>query len=426
MIVKNEAHCLAECLGSVRSIADEIVIADTGSTDGTVAVARRFGAKVFSIEWRHDFAEARNHSLEAATGDWLLHLDADEVLDPEGAARIRALVDADGYGASAIEVTLANYCNAPRAWRWTPAHPNDPWARGRSGYIAVPLLRLFRNRCGYHYREPVHENITESVLEAGGIVRAEPIVIHHYGYGGDAAPKGHVYLEIARRKAAQRPRDAKAWHDLAEQLLSLNQTAEAESAARRALEVEPTHLGAATTLGNILLNRGSLDEARALFEALEAAGTSPPHVVTALAAIACHQGRVEEAIHRLEAVIEAAPHTIMARLYYARALDLSGRAADARRQLEAALAIAPALTELQNRAEAHRLRCDGEHEYRSGHTQPALGTLVRALKLDPEDPVIHLALGVVLEALDQAPAADKSFTRACRLASSLKDRRKLL
>ena len=109
-----------------------------------------------------------------------------------GARRVRAIVDADGRGpdgtaADAIEVTLANYCDVPRAWRWVAVAPDAPMARGAAGYIAVGLLRLFRNGCGYEYREPVHENITESVLESGGRIRSEPVVVHHYGYGAQSA-----------------------------------------------------------------------------------------------------------------------------------------------------------------------------------------------------------------------------------------------
>ncbi len=156
MIVKNEAVCLGDCLESVRAIADEIVVADTGSTDDTMAVARRFGATVLEVGWDNDFAKARNQCVARATGDWLLHLDADEMLDEEGARQVRAIVDADGTepdgsAADAIEVTLANYCDDPRAWRWVAVAQEAPMARGFSGYIAVGLLRLFRNGCGYEY-----------------------------------------------------------------------------------------------------------------------------------------------------------------------------------------------------------------------------------------------------------------------------------
>ncbi|MFO7973983.1 MAG: tetratricopeptide repeat protein [Candidatus Hydrogenedentota bacterium] len=422
MIVKNEAECLGKCLASVRDIADELVIGDTGSTDQTVAVAERFHARVFEIPWRDDFAWARNRVLEAATGDWLLHLDADEVLDAQGAAQIRAVVDADGAGADAIEVTLANYCDDPRSWRWVAVAPDDPMARGHAGYVGAPLLRLFRNKQGFEYREPVHENITESVVERGGVVRAEPILIHHYGYqAGDARSdaKKAFYLELNRKKTEERPDDPKAWHDYAEQALVCGDAAAAEAATRRALELEPLHLGAATTLANILLNRGDLEEAQVLLMRMEAAGVTAPHVHTALGAIACRIGRLEDARQRLESVLTAAPGSVMARLYLARVYDRLGDFSAARGLLEKGCALTPAIEELQHRLEAHRLREGGEQAFAAGNLERAARDLIAALKLDPDDPFIHNDLGVVSHALGQVDRARTSFERALKLAPGL-------
>ena len=78
LIAKNEARCLARCLQSVRAIADEVIVTDTGSTDATVKIAGEFGAKVSHFAWISDFAAARNFALAQATGDWILVLDADE------------------------------------------------------------------------------------------------------------------------------------------------------------------------------------------------------------------------------------------------------------------------------------------------------------------------------------------------------------
>lgn len=78
MIVKNEARCLVRCLNSIRTVVDEIIVADTGSTDDTVKIARDLGAKVPHFKWVNDFAAARNFALEQAAGEWILVLDADE------------------------------------------------------------------------------------------------------------------------------------------------------------------------------------------------------------------------------------------------------------------------------------------------------------------------------------------------------------
>ncbi len=419
MIVKNEAECLAECLDSVREIADEIVIADTGSTDDTIAIARRYGADVFSIPWNRDFAEARNRALAAATGDWILHMDADETLDSDGAARIRALVDADGNGAEAISITLANYCDDARAWRWKPVEAGNPNARGKAGFIPVELLRLFRNGRGFQYREAVHENITESVRDAGGAVRDEEIVIHHHGYGRNAVQKGQRYLAIAREKVLQRPYDAKAWLDLAEQLLALGETDEAERAARRAMEQDAGHLGAATTLANILLNRDALDDAKAVLEKLVANGETAAHVRVALGAIVCKQGRLHEARRLLEEALQENDSYLMGRLYLARVLDLLGDVSAAHKQLEQAVEIAPTLNEAADRLKAHSVRQQAQRAFSAGNLRHALELLVEALKRDGQDPVIHFALGVVMNTFNERGRASESFQRACVLAPSV-------
>jgi glycosyltransferase involved in cell wall biosynthesis len=78
LIARNEARCLARCLGSVRDIVQEMVVVDTGSTDDTLRIAREFNAKVVNFAWIDDFSAARNCALQQATGDWVLVLDADE------------------------------------------------------------------------------------------------------------------------------------------------------------------------------------------------------------------------------------------------------------------------------------------------------------------------------------------------------------
>lgn len=80
MIVKNEAEDLEKCLESIKFSIDEIVIVDTGSTDETKSIARHYTSKVYDFEWCNDFSKARNFSIEKATHDWVLVLDADEVV----------------------------------------------------------------------------------------------------------------------------------------------------------------------------------------------------------------------------------------------------------------------------------------------------------------------------------------------------------
>jgi glycosyltransferase involved in cell wall biosynthesis len=83
MIVKNEAKVLERCLRSVEGIPEEIIIVDTGSEDSTKEIAENFTSRVFDFNWVDDFSVARNYSFDQATMDYILWLDADDILVPE-------------------------------------------------------------------------------------------------------------------------------------------------------------------------------------------------------------------------------------------------------------------------------------------------------------------------------------------------------
>ena len=91
MIVKNEEDVIARCLESVKDLVDEINIVDTGSTDNTKKIVKQFTNRIFEFEWVHHFAQARNFSFQQATQDYILWLDADDVLLAEDQEKFKAL-----------------------------------------------------------------------------------------------------------------------------------------------------------------------------------------------------------------------------------------------------------------------------------------------------------------------------------------------
>lgn len=95
LIVKNEGSYLATCLQSVRDIADEIVVTDTGSTDNTVAIALEFADKVLFHEWQNDFSEARNFSIQFSRTRWIGWIDGDESLLPKSIQPLLDLIQND-------------------------------------------------------------------------------------------------------------------------------------------------------------------------------------------------------------------------------------------------------------------------------------------------------------------------------------------
>ncbi len=91
MIVKNEETVLARCLESIKDVVDEINIIDTGSTDTTKSIAAKYTSRIFDFKWINHFAAARNFSFQQATKDYILWLDADDVVTVEGRDKLQHL-----------------------------------------------------------------------------------------------------------------------------------------------------------------------------------------------------------------------------------------------------------------------------------------------------------------------------------------------
>ncbi|HLO04043.1 MAG TPA: glycosyltransferase family 2 protein [Symbiobacteriaceae bacterium] len=163
MIVKNEERYLQNCLLSVYGVVDEICIVDTGSSDQTVAIAERLGARVEHRVWRDDFAWARNESLAMATGDWVLHLDADEVLTQEARTEVLQLIRQGGFEGFLL-----------------PLDSTTPTGISRSHG-----LRLFLRNPQVRYVGRIHEQVGEGITRMGGKVYAAASPILHYGYTED-------------------------------------------------------------------------------------------------------------------------------------------------------------------------------------------------------------------------------------------------
>lgn len=156
-IVKNELGNLPKLFDSLVGAVDGVVIADTGSTDGSVEYARSRGANVIEVPWTGDFAEARNQALDAADGEFILHLDADEHLLPEDAGKIKRLAfeSADAFTFALYEET---------------------------GEFLSIYTRLFRKLPDLRYTGRVHESLTLSPKHR---VKTTDIKIIHTGYSGD-------------------------------------------------------------------------------------------------------------------------------------------------------------------------------------------------------------------------------------------------
>ncbi|HKK20880.1 MAG TPA: tetratricopeptide repeat protein [candidate division Zixibacteria bacterium] len=176
MIVKDEEKMLPGCLASIRDWVDEIILVDTGSTDNTVKIAEEYGAKIFHRKWTGDFSAARNYSLEQATGDWVLIIDADERFVEEDIARTRQLL-----GEGKHEIISINVFNV--------------YGENEETTTFLPSIRLFRRSLNLRYEGIVHNRLE---LPQDVPVARAPIRIKHHGY--DLTPE-EMHRKFLRSKA---------------------------------------------------------------------------------------------------------------------------------------------------------------------------------------------------------------------------------
>jgi len=253
MIVKNEEAFLDECLKSVREVADDIVIVDTGSTDRTKEIALRWDARVYDYEWNGDFAAARNFSLRHCTGDWVLYIDADERLTAESARVLPRLIAQEN--ADAFMVTIEN----PQTMRQGMFHQQNAYPR------------LFRRLPGVGFEGRVHEQVWQSLKRLKLTVQPSPLTILHLGYsrGYDVVKeKAERNLQLLRKQLEDHPDDGYAWFQMGNSLVVLQRYDEAKSAIEEALR--QSHLDASirascyNLLAEVAVRSGKLPDAVSL------------------------------------------------------------------------------------------------------------------------------------------------------------------
>jgi tetratricopeptide (TPR) repeat protein len=192
LIVKDEEANLPACLDSLDGLGAEVVVCDTGSTDRTREIAHQRGAKVVEFPWIDHFAQARNASLEHATGEWVFWLDADDRLDAENREKLRALVANLPEANVAYSMKCRCLANAANGTETTVDH-----------------VRLFRNDRRIRWRYRVHEQILPAVRESGGEVLWSDVVIHHTGYSDPDLRQRKLQrdLRLLRLEQAEQPHD---------------------------------------------------------------------------------------------------------------------------------------------------------------------------------------------------------------------------
>ena len=355
MIVKNGERDLPECLASARGVVDEIIVADTGSSDASVEIARKFGARVISIGWENDFSKARNLSLAEATSDWVLMLDADERLDPGAGAVLPALLA--HRAAAGFQVIIRNYVSTLAHKIWDrPAKPNDSAyapARCYPAYVEHENVRLFRRDPEIYFTGRVHETVGWQILAAKRTIANSNLVIHHMGMvRGDEerARKILFYLELGRQKVADMPENSQAHFELGvSELENLGNAQEALKAFERSCELNPQFGVAWFFTGVCHFRLGDPAKALEYLQRAERAGHSTPWLAEIAGDSHYNLGRYDAARDCYLRGLKRAPGSASLESKLGLAEARCGKATAGIRKLRQAIGREPANPELHDR-----------------------------------------------------------------------------
>lgn len=185
MIVKDEEKVLDRCLASLRDLADEIIIVDTGSKDNTKKIATGYTDKIYDFTWIHDFAAARNFAFSKASMDYIYSADADEVLDEENRERFLLLKQTLLPEIEIVQMKYANQLAFNTTYNFDVEYRPKLYKR----------LRTFR------WVEPVHENV---VLTP--VIYDSDIVVMHMPLSNHAQRDFQTYLRIICRDGTLSPK----------------------------------------------------------------------------------------------------------------------------------------------------------------------------------------------------------------------------
>lgn len=299
MIVKNGESTLARCLETARSIVDEIVIADTGSTDATVQIALSYRARVVDVRWEDDFSKAGNAALRHGRCDWVLFLDADELLDLAEAKGIAALVA--NPAVLGYDVRIWNYVSTLNTRMLNRPAQRNPHrieaARRFPGYVEGAAQR---NRKMKYYQKLGRKKLEE----------APDDVLAHYELGlGELEhfhnPRGA--LQYFMRAIELKPDSSVLFTYAGMCLVRLGETLKGLEVLQRAERLgarDAVHLEA---MGDAQYHLDRFGEARRSYEAATVAGSESIVLKGKLGVCEVRLGSTEAGLHRVQHAIECEP-----------------------------------------------------------------------------------------------------------------------
>jgi len=326
MIVKDEEKNIIRCLTAVKPLVDEMIVVDTGSKDNTKKIAQSLGAKVFDFQWSENFSDARNFSIEKASGKWILVIDADEVISPVDFEFIKNLVRHADERKYAFSLITRNYVNQVNTMGWQPNDGKYIEEAG-AGWYYGEKVRLFPNIEGVRFEDPVHERVEPSLEKIGISIIDTYIPVHHYGEldVSKVKAKDELYYELGKQRLAEKGgRDVKALYDLGVQASRLERYEEAIEFFNEVIGLDPDYVKAFESMGNAYYNKGDYEKAKEYYKKVIDKGDPSREVVVMSANCEIFTGNSERAIEVLQRLIEKEPTYPLAMFVYCIAFFTAG------------------------------------------------------------------------------------------------------
>jgi glycosyltransferase involved in cell wall biosynthesis len=260
MIVKDEEAWIAKAIQSVKPAVGEIIVVDTGSKDRTPKIARELGAKVFFYGWDGSFSNARNFAISMAKGDWILSLDADEVISGRDLDDMRLLArnrHFDGFS-----FVIRNYTDNEFISNFVHKG-QDSYTEGEGfkGYERTRVVRMFRRDPKIQFEREIHEVVEHSIIRKKGKILEVDVPIHHMGALKPQEGKPERYQEMSWARLKENPDDPKSNFDIGYFHFQKRDFAKAEEHYRKALGIKEDYLEAYFGLQEVYAEQGRYQEA---------------------------------------------------------------------------------------------------------------------------------------------------------------------
>ncbi|MEW6587234.1 MAG: tetratricopeptide repeat protein, partial [Nitrospirota bacterium] len=264
-----------------------------------------------------------NFAISKATGQWILILDADEVISPQDYEKLREqitppsppLTKGGKGGVIAYSFTTRNYVNQSNTIDWTANDGSYSNEEAGTGWFPGDKVRLFPNVAGVGFEYPVHERIEPSLVRAGIDIRRCDIPIHHYGKldAKKTSERSELYFELGKKRLAEQGgKDITAMYDLAVQASEINKYEEAIEYLRKVVSAKPDFARAYQSMGNAYFNLRRYEDAIAAYRRATELDPDLRDAFMLRATSEIHAGNAEAAITLLENLLTRYPSYLTA------------------------------------------------------------------------------------------------------------------